>query len=78
MTEIIVTFSIFWLLAFTLILPFGLKIPETWEKGHASSAPINSYFKYKFLISIMVAIILTIIYIKLINHFPNLKNIVDS
>ena len=77
MTAIIISFSIFWLIFFMMILPIGIKVPKNIEKGHASSAPIEPYFGRKILISLALAFIFTIIYIQLINHYPNLKNIVN-
>jgi len=45
-TSIIAIYSLFWVLAAFLVMPFGLRTPDEVqghqiEKGHADSAPVN-------------------------------------
>ena len=46
-----------WLIVFFMSLPFGVKVSEKPEKGNASSAPIKTNLKLKFVISFIIALI---------------------
>lgn len=76
LVAIIVSFTIFWLLCFMIILPINVEISEQIEKGHADSAPKEAYFFKKFLLSIVAATILTSIYIYVIVKYPQLAEII--
>ncbi len=51
---------IWWLVIF-LVLPWGVKVPETPEPGHASSAPETPHIVRKLLITTAISTVLWVI-----------------
>lgn len=56
---VIVVFMVTWWLVFFMVLPVGVRMEETLEAGHASSAPRNPRIKAKMLLTTAVAVVLT-------------------
>ena len=54
----IFVYLILWFLSMFLVLPFGVKVPETPEVGHASSAPHQPHLLRKAIIATVLAAIL--------------------
>lgn len=54
--QMIIAYSVAWWLVLFMVLPFGLRAPETPEKGHVHSAPSNFNFKKKAIITSILAI----------------------
>lgn len=48
---------IYWLAIF-IVLPFGIKTPETVEEGHATGAPSHPNMKRKFIITAIVTAVI--------------------
>jgi predicted secreted protein len=63
----IVTFLIVWWLVLFMVLPFGAAPPEEVEPGTAPSAPAKSRLRLKFLITTVIAAVLTGLILWLIN-----------
>ncbi len=60
----IVTYLLLWWLTLFTVLPWGNKMPEEPEQGHATSAPVHPNLKLKFLVtSCISAILLLLVYI---------------
>lgn len=55
--QMIIAYSVAWFLVLFMVLPFGLKTPETPGKGHVPSAPSNFNLKKKAIITSILAII---------------------
>jgi predicted secreted protein len=65
---IMVYFVIWWVVLF-MVLPFGIDVEETPEKGFATSAPKNPKLKKKFLTTTaLTALIWGIIQFVMVNH----------
>ncbi|MCP5362215.1 MAG: DUF1467 family protein [Hyphomicrobiales bacterium] len=47
-----------WMIAIFIALPIGVKIPDSVEKGHASSAPSNPYLGLKLILSLLIAMVM--------------------
>ncbi len=56
-TGILVYVIIWWVVLF-MVLPWGVKVPEEPEPGHASSAPVNPMMWRKALITSLIAAVL--------------------
>ena len=56
--EGLVAFVIIWWLVLFMVLPWGVRIPEEAEKGHATSAPVRPRVWFKMLITTGIAIVL--------------------
>tara|TARA_Y100000994_G_scaffold197815_1_gene167731 strand:+ start:229 stop:441 length:213 start_codon:yes stop_codon:yes gene_type:complete len=63
----VVIFVILWWLILFLILPIGVKKEQSVEFGNDPGAPNNPMLKKKFLITTIIALILTLITI-IIKH----------
>jgi predicted secreted protein len=63
----IVTFLIVWWLVLFMVLPFGAAPPEEVEPGTAPSAPAKPRLRLKFLITTVIAAVLTGLMLWLIN-----------
>lgn len=50
----IVLYVILWVVVLFLVLPWGVHIPHTVERGHANSAPEKPYIGLKLLITSVV------------------------
>ena len=59
----LVVFILLWWWVFLMSLPFGIKMPDEVESGHATSAPEKPMLRRKLAISTAIATVLfTIIY----------------
>ena len=59
----LVVFILLWWWVFLMSLPFGVKMPDEVESGHATSAPEKPMLRRKIAISTAIASVLfTIIY----------------
>ena len=67
MLTFVVIFVILWWLILFLILPIGVKKEQSVEFGNDPGAPDNPMLKKKFLITTIIALILTLITI-IIKH----------
>lgn len=68
---IMVFFVVWWVVLF-MVLPFGIHIEESPEKGFATSAPKNPKLKKKFLITTaLTAFIWGIIQFVMVNHLAS-------
>ncbi len=56
-TGILVYVMIWWVVLFT-VLPWGVRVPEEHEPGHATSAPANPMIGRKFLITTLITTVL--------------------
>ncbi len=57
----IVVYVMIWVVVLFLVLPWGVRIPESVEKGHATSAPENPYIGLKFLVTTALSSVLWVI-----------------
>lgn len=57
----IVLYVIIWVVVLFLVLPWGVRIPEKVEPGHAESAPENPYIGLKLLITSVLSAFLWVI-----------------
>ena len=71
MTFILVT-TMCWMIIFFLILPFGIKIEDNVERGHADSAPKRHYLKAKIILSLLCAMAIAGGYCYLLSQKPDL------
>lgn len=55
--QLIMAYSVAWWMVLFMVLPFGIKAPETPEKGHVPSAPSKLNIKRKFMITSVLSII---------------------
>jgi predicted secreted protein len=51
----LIIYVMIWVVVLFLVLPWGVRIPENVEKGHATSAPENPRIGLKFLITSIVS-----------------------
>jgi len=56
--EGLVAFVIIWWLVLFMVLPWGVRIPDAVEKGHATSAPVRPRIWFKMTITTGIAIVL--------------------
>ena len=56
-TGILVYTLIWWVVLFT-VLPWGVKVPDDPEPGHATSAPSNPHLLRKFIVTTLIATLL--------------------
>lgn len=56
-TGILVFVMIWWVVIF-VVLPWGVKVPEEHEPGHATSAPANPHMLRKALITTAISVVL--------------------
>ncbi len=68
MLTFLVIFVILWWLILFLILPIGVKKQESVEFGNDPGAPTNPMLKKKFLITTIIAFVLTLITIIIKNE----------
>jgi len=57
----IVLYVIIWVVILFLVLPWGVRVPDKIEPGHATSAPENPRIGLKFLITTVVSVFLWVI-----------------
>lgn len=51
----LIIYVMIWVVVLFLVLPWGVRIPQKVEKGHATSAPENPRIGFKFLITSVVS-----------------------
>lgn len=56
-----VVYVMIWVVVLFLVLPWGVRIPEVIECGHADSAPENPYIGLKLLITSIISAFLWVI-----------------
>ncbi len=56
--EGLVTFVIIWWMVLFTVLPWGVRIPDNPEKGHATSAPIRPRLWLKLAVTSGIALLL--------------------
>jgi predicted secreted protein len=54
-----ITFAVVWWLVLFLVLPFGARPPDEVEPGMATSAPAKPRIGLKFLITTLIALVVT-------------------
>ena len=47
----LLVYIMIWVIVLFLVLPWGVRIPDKVETGHASSAPENPHIGLKFLVT---------------------------
>lgn len=52
----VVVYIVIWVVMLFMVLPFGVKVIENPEVGHASSAPENPRIGMKFLVTSLISI----------------------
>ena len=52
------TYLLLWFLVLLLVLPWGVKVTEEPEEGHATSAPVDPRIGLKILITTVIAALL--------------------
>lgn len=60
-TTSIIVYVMIWVVVLFLALPWGIRIPEKVEPGHATSAPENPQIGLKLLITSLASLFLWII-----------------
>ncbi|MBY0501295.1 MAG: DUF1467 family protein [Alphaproteobacteria bacterium] len=60
-TTSIIVYVMIWVIVLFLVLPWGIRIPEKVEPGHATSAPENPYIGMKLLVTSIASMFLWII-----------------
>ncbi|MCA3270009.1 MAG: DUF1467 family protein [Alphaproteobacteria bacterium] len=55
----LVTYVCVWWIVWYMALPWRLKMPETLETGHATSAPQKTFLGIKFIVTSLIAAVLT-------------------
>ena len=56
--EGLVTFVIIWWMVLFTVLPWGVRIPDVPEKGHATSAPVRPRLWLKLSVTTAIAVLL--------------------
>ncbi len=56
-TGVLVYVMIWWVVLFT-VLPWGVRVPDEQEPGHATSAPAKPMIMRKFLVTTVIAAVL--------------------
>lgn len=59
---ITLVFLFTWWLVLFMVLPFGVKPPESPESGHSTGAPEKPDLKRKFLITTVISLILCLLF----------------
>lgn len=62
----IVMFSTSWWIIFYISLPIGTKVGEI-QKGHADSAPENPRIKTKLVVTTILSLLITLLFLHLVN-----------
>lgn len=56
-----VVYVMIWVIVLFLVLPWGVRIPDRIEQGHAASAPENPHIGLKFLVTSVFSAFLWVI-----------------
>jgi predicted secreted protein len=51
----VVVYAVVWFLVLFMVLPWGVRIPDEPEPGHAPSAPTNPRIKLKMAVTTVIA-----------------------
>lgn len=51
----VIIYMMIWVVVLFLVLPWGVRIPDKVEKGHATSAPEHPQIGLKFLITSVIS-----------------------
>jgi predicted secreted protein len=54
-------YVVIWVVILFMALPWGVRIPDKIEKGHATSAPENPYIGIKLLVTSLIAALLWVV-----------------
>lgn len=57
----IVVYVMIWVVVLFLVLPWGVRLPDWVEQGHANSAPENPYIGLKLLVTSVASAFLWVI-----------------
>lgn len=57
----IILYVMIWVVVLFLVLPWGVRVPDKVEPGHANSAPENPQIGLKFLITTVISAFLWVI-----------------
>ncbi|HLF58506.1 MAG TPA: DUF1467 family protein [Alphaproteobacteria bacterium] len=55
------TFLVVWFLVLFMVLPWGVKVAENPEQGHATSAPVNPRLGLKILVTTAIAVLVWLV-----------------
>lgn len=60
----LVLYAMIWVVVLFLVLPWGVRLSEKVERGHADSAPVTPYIGLKLLItSVLAALVWVVAYL---------------
>jgi len=62
----IFAYAMFWWVVLFAVLPWGVKVPENPEPGHASSAPANPHMLARFAVTSVIAGVIWLIFYYLV------------
>ena len=57
----IIVYVMIWVVVLFLVLPWGVRIPERAERGHADSAPENPHIGLKLFVTSVLSALLWVI-----------------
>lgn len=57
----IIVYVMIWVVVLFLVLPWGVRIPDRVESGHADSAPETPYIGLKLLITSVLSALLSVV-----------------
>ena len=57
----LMVYVMIWVVLLFMILPWGVRIPETIKKGHATSAPEHPYIGLKLLVTSVASALLWVV-----------------
>ena len=57
----LIIYVMIWVIVLFLVLPWGVRIPDKVEPGHATSAPEQPYIGLKLLITSMLSALLWVV-----------------
>jgi predicted secreted protein len=57
----LIVYIMIWVVVLFLVLPWGVRIPDKVDPGHATSAPENPYIGLKFLVTSVLSAFLWVI-----------------
>lgn len=57
----LMVYIMIWVVVLFMVLPWGVRIPHNIKKGHATSAPENSYIGLKLLITSLLSALLWVV-----------------
>ena len=62
----IFAYAMFWWVVLFAVLPWGVKVPDKPEPGHASSAPANPHMPARFAVTSVIAGVIWLIFYYLV------------